>query len=341
MSSTTPTLRSLARSLGLSHTTVADALRGVGRVNAATVQRVQKAAEAAGYQRNPLASTLMSELRRSRSGTFQGILAAINLHEPERKWVGDRFHRDLLSGARIRAAELGFKLDEFMVGQNDLTISRLNLVLSTRGIHGVLLMPVRGIPDWSQLDWDNYTGVYTDFSIEKPSLQCVCFDHYLSTITVLSRLASLGYRRPGLYLQQRQDERIQHRFSAAFYGFQKNQPKGSTLPPLIKPEFRREEFTAWFDRYKPDVVISHSTEVIDWMERCGARVPETHGFVSLNVLYKTRPCAGLDQQPRKIGEHAAELLIAQLYRNQRGLPAWPTTLTIPGRWVDGPTLRRA
>lgn len=334
-----PTLRSLARSLELSHTTVADALRGTGRVKAATVKRVRQAAREAGYQANPLASTLMSQLRRARNDKFQGVLAAINLSEPERKWVGDGFHRELLSGAVARSSELGFKLEEFIVGREHLTTARLDLILQSRGIHGILLMPVRGVPDWSTLDWKNYTGIYTDFSIDRPALPCVCFDHYRSTIMILTRLAALGYRRPGLYLQQRQDERIEHRFSAAFYGFQKSLPRGKALPPLIRPEFSRDEFVRWFKRHKPDAVISHSTEVIDWMEGCGARVSETHGFISLNLLYKTRPCAGLDQQPRKIGGHAAELLIAQLHRNQRGLPAWPTTMTIPGRWVEGPTLR--
>ncbi len=68
-------------------------------------------------------------------------------------------------------------------------------------------------------------------------------------------------------------------------------------------------------------------------------MPATHGFVSLNLLMTTRRCAGLDLQPRTLGARSAELLIAQLQRNETGIPEWPTTTTIPGRWVDGPTLR--
>jgi predicted GNAT family acetyltransferase len=82
MKSPAPTVRSLARALGLSHTTVSDALRGKGRVDPATVARVQKAAREAGYHRNPLAAAVMSELRRSRGGTFRGVLAAVDLSEP-------------------------------------------------------------------------------------------------------------------------------------------------------------------------------------------------------------------------------------------------------------------
>ena len=105
--------------------------------------------------------------------------------------------------------------------------------------------------------------------------------------------------------------------------------------------FTEEEFVRWFRRYKPDVVLGHNTAAIEWMESCGAEVPGTHGFVSLNVMMKSRPCAGLDLQPRTLGARATELLIAQLQRNETGIPEWPSTTTIPASWVDGPTVRSA
>jgi LacI family transcriptional regulator len=39
------------------------------------------------------------------------------------------------------------------------------------------------------------------------------------------------------------------------------------------------------------------------------------------------------------GARATELLIGQLQHNETGIPAWPSTTTIPAKWVDGPTLR--
>ena len=74
---------------------------------------------------------------------------------------------------------------------------------------------------------------------------------------------------------------------------------------------------------------------------CGAQIPATHGFVSLNTLMRERPCAGLDLQPNVVGARAAELLVAQIQRNERDVPEWPTTTMIPARWVEGPTLREA
>ncbi len=340
MSSPSPTVRSLARALGLSRTTVSDALRGVGRVDPATVERVQKAAKAAGYQRNPLAAAVMSELRRSRSGTFRGVLAIADVFEPERSPHGI-FHRELVHGINARAAALGFKTEEFVVGRDGLTISRFDSILQSRGVHGILLLPTWNPPDWSQLGWSRYAGVYADYNVGQPAVHCVCCDHYRSMMATLQRLAALGYRRPGLFLEQGRDRRIHHRLGAAFRAFQEKHRDFAKVPLTTATKFNRDEFLAWFGRHQPDVVLCHFTDALDWMESIGIRVPAEAGFVSLNLVYKTRAAAGLDLQPRELGARSAELLIAQLQRNEFGLPQHATTTTLLARWYDGPTLRAA
>src|SRR6185369_2224735 len=132
-----PTLRSLARTLGLSRTTVSDALRGSPRVDPGTAARVKKAAKEAGYRRNPLAGALMSELRRSRGTAFRGVLAAVDFHEPDRPDYAARYHRELVIGAETRSTELGFKVEKFVVGRAGLSVHRLDSILQSRGIHGV------------------------------------------------------------------------------------------------------------------------------------------------------------------------------------------------------------
>lgn len=337
----TPTLRSLARLLGLSHTTVSDALRGAGRVDPETVERVRKVAAESGYSHNPLAANLMSQMRRSRGATFRGSLAVIDSHEPSRPPASAHFHRELLHGINSRASALGFNTEQFVVARSSLTIPRLDSILQSRGILGVILLPEWDAPDWSQLDWRRYAGIYADYGIDRPALHRVCCDHYRSMMTALDHLVTRGYKRPGLFLQRQHDERIQHRFSAAFHGFQQNRSEIEVVPPLIIPDLDRTKFIKWFRRFQPDVILGHYSELISWMESCGAKVPETHGYVCLNLTYKTRLCAGFDQQPREIGARSLELLVAQVQRNERGLPQWPTTTMIPAQWVDGPTLRPA
>jgi DNA-binding LacI/PurR family transcriptional regulator len=342
MATPAPSLRDLARLLGLSHTTVSEALRDNPRVKTATRERVQKAAREAGYRHNPLAGALMSEMRRSRTGTFRGVLAIIDLDGPDRRPINaSRYHRELASGASDRAAELGFKAESFLIGRRGISAARLDTILQSRGIRGVFLLPVSDNPDLSRLDWSRYAGIYCDYIIERPALHSVCPDHYRSMVIALERLHALGYRRPGLVMEKHHDERLLHRWEAAFRMYQEYDDKDGAVPPLVISEINQREFTTWFKETKPDVVLCHRCEAIEWMQASGASVPATHGFCCLNVMMNVIPAAGINLQPRLLGARGVEMIIAQLYRNEYGVPEHPSTTAIPAEWVDGPTLRTA
>jgi Transcriptional regulators len=341
MATPAPSLRDLARQLGLSHTTVSEALRDNPRVKSETRKRVQQVAREAGYRHNPLAGALMSEMRRSRTGTFRGVIAVVDLDGPDKRPVNaSRYHQELIRGASERASELGFKAESFVIGKAGISAARLDHILQSRGIRGVFLLPVSDNPDVSRLDWTRYAGVYCDYIIERPGLHSVCADHFRTMFTAMQRLQALGYRRPGLVLQKHHDERLLHRWEAAFRSFQDyNSDTLTKIPPLLVNDIAQGTFTAWFKRAKPDVVLCHRAEVITWMEAAGAKIPETHGFCCLNTLMNVVPCAGVNLQAGLIGARGVELIIAQLYRNEYGVPEHPSVTSIPGLWQDGPTLR--
>jgi len=334
-----PSIREIARSLGLSHTTVSEALRDSPRVNPATRRRVQKAAKAVGYRPNPLAGALMSEMRRARSGTFRGVLAILDLDGPEnRPASSNRYHRELARGASTRAAELGFKAETIVTGTQGISDSRLDTILQARGIRGLLLLPIAGEADVMGLDWSHFSGIYTDYLIERPALHSVCPDHYRSMVYAVQRLHALGYHRLGLVMHSRNDARLLYRWEAAFRTYHAHNAKGEALAPLILPELDRKSFITWFKAKQPDAVLCQRAEVMEWMVECGARIPETHGFCCLNVTSNIIPCAGLDLQPALLGARGVELLIAALHRNDCGVPEHPSTTTISALWVEGPTL---
>jgi LacI family transcriptional regulator len=336
--SSRPTIRSLAQLLRVSRTTVSEALRDHPRVSQRTRERVQEAARAAGYRFNPLASSILSEIRRTRRSTFHGVLAAVSLEEPARPRFPGPFLRDLLRGAAERAAALGFKLERFAVGQRGLSVHRLDGILQSRGIRGVLIMPAWRRPDFTQLSWTKYSAVYADYLIDLPALHSVCPDHPRAMMGAMDRLHELGFRRPGLVLMQEESARLQHRWVAAFLAYAHLHPEVAAAPPLLLLEMAPEPFTRWFTEHQPDVVLGHRAELISWMTACGARVPETHGFCCLNVHLNTVPCAGIDQQPYEIGVRSIEIVISQLHRNEYGIPDLPCNTTVPSRWADGPTL---
>jgi len=333
-----PTIRSLAAKLGISRTTVSDALRSSPRVKAETAKQVWDAANAAGYRPNPLAAAVMSEIRRSRGQTFRGGLAAIDLDEADRPAAAQRFHEALIDGARHRATELGYKLQPFLVGRKGVELSRLDTILQSRGIQGVLVMPAWQEPDLSRLDWSRYAGIYTDYMIKHPALHAVCCDHYRAMTNLLQRLALMGYRRPGLFLNRRQDDRLQNRWEGGFLAYQRSHSGEKGIPPLIKDEVTQAGFTQWFKRHQPDVILGHDPAAIDWIEAAGCPVPQSAGFVCLNLGLHVRACAGLDLLPRLVGSRSVEMLVAQVQRNERGIPSHASTTMIPARWVPGATI---
>lgn len=334
-----PTVRSLAHALGLSRTTVSDALRGSPRVDLATSRRVAEAAHAMGYEQNPLVSLLMSQIKRANGHAFHGNLAAIEISEPNRPPHGI-FHEELLTGAKAAAQQLGFSLECFLFGRKGYSRPHLERILRIRNIAGVLILPAWKSPDLSGFDWSRYAAVYTGRNLETPALHFVTVEAFEAVLSALHRLAALGYRRPGLYVEEGRDALNNFRLSAALYTFQRLYPGIGFVPTLRVSAFRRDEFQDWFLRFRPDVVLHEHTGVVSWMEACGARVPDTHGFVSLNSLYCDRPCASLDLQPRAVGMRAIEQLTGQLLRNERGIPACPIAITVPALWVDGPTVQK-
>ena len=336
-----PTLRTLARTLGLSRTTISDALRGSPRVNPQTAERVRAAAKAAGYESNPLTGTVMSLLRRSRSQKFRGVLAAIEMVDADRPQHAVRYNERVLAGVTERADALGFKVERFQISPNGLKLSRLDTILQTRGIHAMVVLPASGFPDLANLRWQQYTAVYIDYFIDHPPLHCVCSDHYRSMVALLQKVHERGFRRPGLFIEITHDERLHYRWEGAFLALQKYLPKITAIPALRLPAVTRAGFAAWFKKYDPDVVIGHHPIAVEWMKECGAKVPETHSFVCLNSLRTNGECAALDLQASHLGMRAAELVIGQLLHNELGVPIEPSLTTIPAKLLEGPTLRSA
>jgi LacI family transcriptional regulator len=336
----TPTLRTLARALGLSRTTISDALRGSPRVNVQTAERVRAAAKAAGYESNPLTGTVMSLLRRSRSQEFRGVLAAIEISDGPQPRHAVRYNESVLAGVAERAGTLAFKVDRFEISPNGLRLNRLNAILQARGIHAMVILPAVGFPDLAGLDWHRCTAVYIDYLIDNPPLHCVCSDHYHSMISLLQELYRRGYRRPGLFMEITHDERLHFRWEGAFLALQKYLPKITAVPALRLQPVTRAPFVSWFKKYNPDVVLGHCPEAMGWMRECGARIPETHAFVCLNSLRTENDCAALDLQASHLGARAAELVIGQLLHNEFGIPLEPSLTTIPAKLIEGPTLRR-
>jgi len=333
-----PTLRTLAAELGLSAATVSEALRDSPRVKPETRQRVQKAAKAAGYVHNPLVGRVMADLRRRQLQGCRGVIAALNSPEQPNP-LRARFQEAVLQGATQRAEELGFRLEVFWVGEKQLSFRRLNMVLLTRGIQGVFVMPFEEPQDWSEVDWSGLSAVRLDYCLTRPVLHTICPDHHAALIHSVEKLRQLGYCRVGLYVRRTAEKRILYKWTGALMSYHQLIASQDRVPPLLTDALERESFLAWFDQYRPDVIVGHHPIVIDWLAGRNLRVPDDVGFFNLNTTQEPHPSAGLDLRPKQLGAATVESVVAQIQRSERGLPEHPKTISIEGTWVDGPTVR--
>ncbi|MBC2604994.1 LacI family DNA-binding transcriptional regulator [Pelagicoccus albus] len=334
-------VKELAQSLGLSSSTVYDALRGNPRVKVQTRDRILEAAKAAGFQYNPLVGSLMSEVRRARASTFRGVVAVVDLESPKaRPDKTEDFQSALRRGAKKMGEQLGFKVELFVLGQEGITVARLDSILKSRGIRGLLILPAKSAPDISELNWSEYAGVYTDCIIEKPALDSVCPDHFRAMTLALSKAKELGYRRPGFVLQADYDQRLLYRWEAAFRSFGLHHEGFDWIEPYTGEKLYESEFKSWFEANKPDLILSHRIQIKAWMERLGAKIPETHGFCKINITTSPEPVSGLYLCPLELGQRAMQLLIGKLHRNDYGIPSVQLTSMASPVWVDGPTMRQ-
>ncbi|MEO6003489.1 MAG: LacI family DNA-binding transcriptional regulator [Opitutus sp.] len=332
------TLRTLASSLGLSAATVSEGLRNSPKVKKETRARIHEAAAAAGYVHNPLVGHVMADLRRRQLQGCRGVIAALNLREQANP-LRARFQDAVLQGATRRAEELGFGLEVFWVGGKQLSPKRLNVVLHTRGIRGVFVMPFEAHQDWSEVDWPNLSAVRMDYCLSQPAMHTVCPDHHSGLMHAIDRLRSMGYCRVGLYVRHTAEKRILYKWTGALMSYHQLMTPEERVPPLLVDELDPAAFLAWFDEHRPDVIIGHHPVVIEWLARRKLQVPRDVGFFNLNTNQEPHPSAGLDLRPHQLGAAAIDSVVAQIQRSERGIPAHPKTITIEGTWVDGPTVR--
>lgn len=331
-------LRVLAAELNLSHATVSEALRGSSRVKESTRLRVVAAAERLGYRRNPLASALMTAMRRSRNGTFRGTLA---LFDPEtatsRPRAFERYHAELLEGASRRAGELGFRIDRVTVKQGGFALDKISSILHARGIRGLFILPACAPLDLSGMDWSALVAIRADCANDTPHVHAVHPDHARALAMALDNLRTLGYIRPGLLLDKLIGPHQIHAWAAAFQSyFLRSDPLGSTKPPspLITPSLDADRLDAWLTAADLDVVVAYDVAALDVLRTIRPDTSLSPAFCCLNMPSGSPPlCAGLDLQARSIGRRAIELLIDQVLRNEGDTIDPPVTSLISSVWL--------
>ncbi len=323
---------------GVSHVTASLALRNDPRISPETRRRVLAAADELGYRRDPRLAELMVHLRRGRAGLVPPVIAYIGSMHQVFGVRDSPMARRLQRGAEVRALELGYRLERFVLGAGGLTERRLAAILRARDIRGALIGPLTADSAKLQLDWSSVAAVAVGFSVCEPGLHRVA-NHATQTMRLaLETLHARGRSRWGVYLREGIDARVDYSWSSTFmHTWHRHHPEAALLPPLLCRKWERAEFQTWFRRHRPDAVVTIQLEVLDWL-RSLARVPQEVAFVHLDWAPEMGDIAGIDQQSERVGAAGIEQVAAQLSQHELGVPTTPKTIYVGSAWREGWTV---
>jgi len=336
-----PPLREIAERLGVSKMTVSRALREGTSVDPALRSRIQQTAREIGYQPDMRISQVMSAIRKSNFPQYRETLALVWTHK--NATPDSSFNEEILSGARLQAEQLGYKLDEFRLTDQAMSGRALSHILYSRGIRGALIAPPgdeRSHPHiW--LDWKNISAVLIGRSFVNRGIARVQPDHHFACTLAVRRLKRLQYRRIGLVLSRAFDEKTGRLVSSAFLGSHPLGYKEAAKLILIHETPDSKALDKWISQNRPDVVVAHFENGFPRREQlqgpCGRKVD----LAALNWNRRQPSVAGVNLQVPRVGEAAVDLLVLRMQRNIFGLEETAPTIQVPGAWMDGPSIRRA
>ncbi|WP_157895218.1 LacI family DNA-binding transcriptional regulator [Verrucomicrobium sp. GAS474] len=334
------TTRQLAAMAGCSHATVSLALRNHPRISEATRKKIVDLASASGYSRDPLVSTLMTQLRTTRRNRATEKLAFLTLWDTRDGWRKGHQDTSAFQRACVRAEELGYEIEEFWAKEPGLNAKRLTKILYTRGIRGLLLSTLPRPSGHFSLDWSHFATVTTGSTLLKPDLHRVVHSQFQGMSQLLHELRHLGYRKIGFTSLVDQSERSNQGWLARFLLHNQRQPAALRVPPLIVPKWSPTKALQWIEKHEPDVIVSNIEDPLHLLRDAGFRVPKEIGYASLDRILPGDPYAGIDQLRGEMGAVAVELLISLLEGNQYGLPTHPRMVHVTSEWKPGPTVRR-
>ncbi len=328
----------IAKRMGLHQTTVSMALRNHPKISEATRQRVKAVADAMGYCPDPKVSELMQHLRTRGPKGYQETVAFVIAYENREDWEAITEFTEYLSGARQRAEQLGYKLEVFWLADLEFKERRLERILKSRSIRGLIAAPLPDHMKSLDIDWDSFSSVTFGYRLETPNINRVVHSHIHSINTIMGQLATRGYRKIGLALSPSGDARMQHLWSIGFLGYLEFHDDLDSIPICFHEIEDEETLLDWFRAHEPEAVVSNSDNRRLILARNGFSCPSQFGFAHLAWSEQQKRTSGIDQQSVMMGATAVDQLVGSLYRNERGVPQNPHATLTYGKWVEGKTL---
>ncbi|HEY8933200.1 MAG TPA: LacI family DNA-binding transcriptional regulator [Rariglobus sp.] len=332
-------MRDIARELGMSHVAVSLALRNSPRVSESRREEVKAMAEKLGYRPDPMLSSLVAYRQGKRPVEIRSCLGWIN------QWAAPgelRRHKEFdhyWRGASEAAERLGYRLEEFRwpAGKSG---KRLQTILQTRGVRGLLLPPHKQGLDLPDFDWSQFSIVRFGSSVNL-RVHTITSDQSHCARLAYEKSVEQGYRRIGYVTEPTFEKNTKGHFREGYLNAQEElRPRSSRLDTLTLGDDARRNPKAlsdWLKREKPDAIITTSSALRGLLDGLGVRVPEDVAVATTSVLDGNFD-SGVDQNSHEIGRVAVSTLASLILENERGIPAYQRRILVEGRWVQGASM---
>ena len=193
------TLRDIAMELRVSHSTVSRALQNASNISVERRKEIQEAAQKMGYRPNAMATQLGHQRHAHHKRPISSEIAWINYWTDPKKLRSFEEFNLYWKGACKRAEEGGYRLEQFICDEG-LSPSRLEKILLTRSIHGILIPPhgtFQPPPGWDKFDWEKFSIVRLGYSVTAPRAHLVTSNHLTCGMLAIENMWRLGYKRIG------------------------------------------------------------------------------------------------------------------------------------------------
>ncbi|MBW8780460.1 MAG: LacI family DNA-binding transcriptional regulator [Verrucomicrobia bacterium] len=336
-----PSLRDMARQLGMSHVAVSLALRDSPNISAKRRLEVKALAEKLGYQPDPMLTALTAYRLAKRSTKVHSCIAWLNLWAAPEELRTYKEFDGYWRGAALAAEKLGYRLEEFC-WSNEKPGGRLQTILQTRGIRGILLPPHKNGFHLSDFNWDLFSVVRFGASVVVPRVHAITSDQSFCGRLAYQKAHEKGYRRIGYISSEVVHRNTSGHFREGYLNVQKEIAlKPNHLEPLEldreTPKKHPAQLKAWLARQRPDAVITTENYLRTTLASLGLRIPEDLAVAGLSMLDGNFD-SGVDQNPVEIGRVAVSTLASLIVENERGIPPYARRILVEGKWHDGTSL---
>ncbi|HEY9155886.1 MAG TPA: LacI family DNA-binding transcriptional regulator [Opitutaceae bacterium] len=330
------TQRDIAQRFGCDRSTVSLALSGHPRIRPEVRAKICALAEEMGYRPDPVLAMLAQHRFARQPAAFRGGIAwlvyssATNYSEQVRDFPA----------AEEWAERRGYKIFEFDLASY-CSGEAASRVLFNRGVQGVIVPKLCKAAETllAAEGWFRFAVVSCGSNWPGLPFHTVAADLFGAMCSVWQEVVQRGYQRIGTVLftsgPVAADDLV--RYGAAIAQQEQLVSADQRLPILRCNAGDRAAFLEWFTRCRPEVVISSSEQVCEWLSAEGHRVPEDVAFVCLGARaggYHT----GRVLSTSALGKTVAGLVISLINDHQHGVPVTRQMLMLEGIWIEGSTL---